>query len=229
LNYFTHAVRFLTTPEFVAGLAAPDWLGAVDRKVRMRQPGLEREKARCKSVDDRRGIDFCNGVLQHLSDDDWFHRSRGFVEVVADVTRFTRANLPENADFAAELFAHILVELLLDAVLISRLPERLDQYYQLLEGVDLAKVQGWISRVSQYPTDRLTWFVPLFVRERFLQDYSDDDRLAVRLQQIWQRIRLGAMQKAFVLKIVPWSRSLITARLLDLLPPDQFSIPSGPS
>lgn len=211
----------------MAGLAAPDWLGAVDRKVRMREAGLEREKVRCESVGDHRGIDFCNGVLQHLSDDDWFHRSRGFVEVVADVTRYTRANLPEDADFAAELFAHILVELLLDAELISRLPERLARYYQLLEGVNPSEVQGWISRVSRHPTDRLNWFVPLFVRERFLQDYPDDDRLAVRLQQIWQRIRLGSFQKAPVLKIVPWARSLVTERLLDLLPPDQFSIPPG--
>ena len=77
MNYFAHAYPYLERPYFIAGTAAPDWLSVADRRVRLRgklakpfADGSESPQA-----------EFAAGVLQHLADDDRFHRLPAFIEV----------------------------------------------------------------------------------------------------------------------------------------------------
>ena len=59
----------------VAGTAVPDWLSVADRRVRVRSRRIHEH---LDSLDtDLRAI--AEGMLQHLHDDDLFHRSVRFV------------------------------------------------------------------------------------------------------------------------------------------------------
>src|SRR5690349_20063006 len=74
LNYFAHAIRHLDRPYFLAGLAAPDWLSVVDRKVRVRSRQLTPLLAELTDIDH----EIAAGILQHLDDDHWFYGTAAF-------------------------------------------------------------------------------------------------------------------------------------------------------
>ena len=78
MNYLAHGIRFVDRPWFLVGTAVPDLLSVADRRVRMRErrvvPAVE---AAVDSAEPRTQL--AAGVLQHLADDDWFHRTPAFV------------------------------------------------------------------------------------------------------------------------------------------------------
>ena len=123
MNYYTHGLRFIGDPYFLAGTACPDWLSVSDRQVRLRSRHVA-PHAGLRSANDGRirqsrwqsmaslqvvipsecskpgGNDhdfqstfatreqssfraFAAGVMQHLSDDEWFHGTRAFYETPA--------------------------------------------------------------------------------------------------------------------------------------------------
>ena len=82
MNCFTHALPYLDDPPFMVGCCLPDWLGAVDRKCRLR------EKAAREFVADPDPLlaAVARGVIQHHQDDRWFHQTPAFAELTASFT-----------------------------------------------------------------------------------------------------------------------------------------------
>jgi hypothetical protein len=193
MNYFAHAIRFLDRPYFLAGTALPDWLSVVDRRVRLR--------ARLVSpFSDGTGTplaELAAGILQHLDDDAWFHKTAAFAVASAQLTVLFRESLPADDGHRPAFLGHILTEMLLDAVLIERHPVRLADYYAALAQVDAAIIENSSNRMSRHTTDRLKVFIPLFTQERFLPDYLESNRLLFRLNQIMQRVRLNPLPSGF--------------------------------
>ena len=106
---------------------------------------------------------------------------------------------------------HLLTELLLDAALIAENPDRLTEYYRVLDQVDPERVQAAVNRMAPRPTERLAVFIELFLRERILWNYLEDDKLWMRLNQVMRRVRLEALPDRFV-DVFPEARRLVTAR-----------------
>jgi hypothetical protein len=204
MNYFTHAVRFLADPYFVAGTGVPDWLSVVDRQVRVRRrnlgPGLEDADPEVRAL--------TLGIQQHLDDDARFHETRAFVELSMQLTVSVRDVLAEMEGLRPAFLGHLLVELLLDATLIAENPARLEDYYRLLEIADPDRIQVVVNRLAQRPTDRLAWMIRAFCRERILWDYLDDGKLLRRLNQIMRRVRLAELPQG-LLEILPEARRLV--------------------
>jgi hypothetical protein len=214
VNYFAHGLRFLDRPWFLAGTAVPDWLCVADRRVRVRP----RLVAPLLEEDGEAGSEIAAGILQHFHDDQWFHSTRGFAQTTAELTAQFRAVLGPADDWRPSFLGHVVTELLLDAVLIARRPEQLDEYYAALMKIDPERVQGVVNRASRNSTERLAPLIPLFVRERFLYDYVDAGRLLDRLNAVLRRVKLAPLPEA-VIPVLDAGRELVAGRVDELLPP----------
>ena len=126
MNYFAHGMRFVDRPYFLAGTAVPDWLSVADRKVRMRarrvQPFL--------SGDDSVQAEVAAGVMQHLNDDQWFHETRAFVEINAELGRMFRELPGLNDGFRPGFLGHIVTEHNMARKETSRLAELIPRFHR---------------------------------------------------------------------------------------------------
>lgn len=214
MNYLAHGWRFLDRPWFLAGTAIPDWLSVADRRVRMRGPRVRPFADGSGSAE----AELAAGVLQHLDDDQWFHRTPAFFETTAHLTRLFRELLGPDDGFRPGFLGHIVTELLLDSVLIERMPELLDRYYEALDRLDPVRIEHAVNRMGTRTTATLAPLIPHFRQEQFLRDYLDPRRLLWRLNQVMGRIKLKPLpdQTAAVLTD---GRAIVAHRAADLLRP----------
>ena len=212
MNYFAHGRAYLDRPYELAGTAIPDWLSAVDRKVRARG------KSAALLVDDTdpRVADLARGIVQHHHDDRWFHQTRAFAELSLRLTVSVRDLLARDAGFRPSFLGHILVEILLDAALIDETPADLDRYYAALASVDPDLIGHVVRQVAGKPAAGLPDFVRAFCRMRFLYDYSEDGKLLSRLNGVMRRVGLPVLPGSFV-DLLAEARPLVTANRHDLL------------
>ena len=213
MNYFSHGIRFIHDPYFLAGTAVPDWLSMADRKVRVRA----KHAHSWNPTPDPRQTSLVLGIAQHHADDDWFHQCLAFVELSLQFSVSLRELLPENEGHRRGFLGHILVELLLDSVLIEEQPELLDAYYSALSSVDPSLVEQTVNLLAPRPTDRLQPLLPKFIQSRFLFDYPDDLRLTYRLNQVMQRVQLPTLPENFP-SFLPQARAKVRERRQELLP-----------
>jgi hypothetical protein len=186
MNYFAHGLPFVDDPYFLAGTAVPDWLRVSDRGVRVRVAHAE------PFVDDPdpRVARVAGGIVQHHRDDGRFHANRAFAELSLALGGLLRARLPTDLGFRPHFLGHILVEILLDAELIAERPQRLEAYYAAIERLEPHVVEQAVNQIAPRPARRLSLFIPMFSRERFLFDYADDGKLLFRLNQVMRRVGL---------------------------------------
>ena len=212
MNYFAHGRTYTHDPYFLAGTAVPDWLSIIDRQVRAKPKGAKP----LADDSDPRVASLARGILQHHTDDDWFHQTTAFHELNVAFTGQIREILSGDDGFRPAFLGHILVELLLDAVLIEQQPEQLNAYYDALGQVDAELTQSVVSRIAARPTDRLAPLLPRFISERFLYDYADDGKLLHRLNQVMRRVNLPALPTSLV-AFFPEARNAVATRHLELL------------
>lgn len=161
------------------------------------------------------------GAGQHIRDDAWFHATAGFQEVTSELARRFRTALGPEHPLPCGFLGHIVTELLLDAALIEREPGRLRQYYERLAGIDPHRVEAAVNQMARGVTERLSRFIPLFVRDRFLYDYALDETLLARLNRVLHRVKLTPLP-ATALDVLRAARPFVRARLNDLLPVDRY-------
>lgn len=186
MNYFSHGFRFVDRPYFLAGTAVPDWIRVSDHGVRVRSKHVEP----FASGDLSNRAELAAGILQHLEDDDTFHGNGHFMQICAQLSILFRNGLPGDQGLRPSFLGHIATELILDAILIERFPDRLKAYYDTLLQVDPVLVQQHVNEMVRNPAERLVEFIPLFHREQFLWDYRDARGMLTRLNQVMRRVRL---------------------------------------
>jgi hypothetical protein len=218
MNYFTHGREFLDRPYFVAGTALPDWLNVVNRRVRLRRKRVE---PFLRSIDPIQQ-EIAAGVIQHHTDDDWFHRTRAFAELSLQFAVSIRDQLPKDDGLRPSFLGHILVELLLDDYLAQRDPKRLSTYYACLENIEPPHVVDFVRRVTGRDAEELAVFIPRFLQVRFLYDYAEDAKLLYRLNQVMQRVGLAKIPDAMA-GLLPRLRAAVQQRATELLTRDVVS------
>lgn len=221
MNYLAHGIRFLDRPYFMAGTAVPDWLSVVDRRVRMRAKRLEPLLDQWPEGSPEQEVVL--GILQHLSDDDWFHTTLGFGEVTGRMTQLFREHL-DGEQYANSFLGHIVTELLIDAELSARHPVRLEGYYDVMRSIHPLVVQTVVNMAGRATTDQLASFIPLFVAERFLVDYRDSAKLWRRLNQVMKRVKLELLPES-IIEVLDAGRVLVAEELEALLPENRFVWP----
>lgn len=192
MNYLAHGYRFVDDPYFVAGTALPDWMSVLDRRNRARSQAAQR----WTDSSEPQVAAFARGVMQHHEDDRWFHQTEAFASLSTTFAVELRALVSQGHQ--AGFLGHIAVELLLDAVLIEDVPERLDAYYNALSQLDPERVQAVANRLLPRPVERLSLLVPRFIAERFLADYGDDSLLWRRLNHVMRRVGLEPLPPAVI-------------------------------
>jgi hypothetical protein len=217
LNYFSHSLPFLDQPYFVAGTAMPDWIRVVDKRTRVRSKTvksfLDQHVEKCSPT----AIEFCHGILQHHTDDDWFHNTETFLAMNVRFAKELRERMGDDASMRAGFVGHISIELLLDAVLIERSPGGLAQYYRVLESLDHAVIESALEAILGRPVPNVSRLIRRFAIERFMYDYLDDRRLLRRLNQIMTRVNLPLLPDT-LLHWLPEARQAVIEnadRLLD--------------
>ena len=223
MNYFAHGIRFLDRPWFLAGTALPDWLSVVDRRVRLRPKALVPLADGSSSVE----AELAAGALQHLEDDRWFHKTRAFAEATGRLTRIFRDYLGPGDGFRCGFLGHIVSELILDAILIEKYPERLDAYYEVLQQLDGRRLTDAVTVLAGQPVDLEPW-LPRFCEVQFLRDYADPRRLAFRLNQVLCRVKLEPLPDGIEEPLAA-ARGVVAAFAEGLLPPPQFAVPLAQS
>jgi hypothetical protein len=212
MNYLAHGWRFAEQPYVVAGTAAPDWLSAIDRKIRLRS----RTAAQFVDDPDRALAEIARGVVQHHVDDGWFHGTTAFNELNLTFAVEIRDALPGDEGFRPSFLGHILVELLLDRALAEDDPARLDRYYAALTAIDPAETERAISRLATAPSKKIAPLVPRFIGERFLYDYLDDGRLLMRLNHVMRRVGLPQLPSVLT-ELFPAMHRRVRERMTELL------------
>lgn len=207
MNYLSHARRFLDRPYFVAGVAIPDWLSAVDRKVRVRSKGALQYlrtnatnlELQIDPLEATPQVEIAKGIVQHIHDDKWFHLSESFVVLNARLSKSLRDRFDHQDSLKTNFFAHVAIELLMDACLVDQTPDLVNAYYQLIRNLDLEIIEEVVESISQKPLrGRLADFIQRFLDERFLADYQDDTSLLRRLNNVMSRVKLDAFPSSVV-------------------------------
>jgi hypothetical protein len=214
VNYLAHGWLYTDEPYVLAGTAAPDWLSVIDRKIRLRS----RTAADFVADPDPIVAAIARGIVQHHTDDAWFHATPAFNELCLQFAVEIREMLPGDEGFRPSFLGHILVELLLDRALAEDDPKRLDNYYLALARLDAMVTQQAITRLATRPVDRIITLIPRFLSDRFLYDYLDDSKLLIRLNHIMRRVGLPQLPNT-MLDIIPSQRRRVRGQMSDLLKP----------
>ena len=214
MNCFAHALPHLDDPYFAVGCCIPDWLSALDRKVRAR------EKLAIDFVDhdDEIVSALARGVVQQHRDDDWFHRTPIFNELSLQFAVELRELYGNERSMRPGLVGHILVELFLDAYLHERSPGKMDFFYEQVARVKKQKVQDSVNLFTTRPTEKLVWMIERFCSEKFLYDYSTDGGTIYRLNRVLERIGLKKLDSA-IDKWMPGARQVVYENAVNLLRP----------
>jgi hypothetical protein len=221
MNYFSHAIRFLDRPVFAVSTGLPDMLSVADRSVRLRARRVEPFMETASDFE----AEVAAGVLQHLEDDAWFHKTRAFVETNVELTRLFRETIGAGDGMRCSFLGHIVTELQLDGVLAKRYPHLLDQYYDLMGDADAKAIQTCVNQMAAKQTERLAVLIPRFHQEQFLRDYSEPSRLRFRLNQVMLRVRLEQLPEALE-EALAESWQIVESRAEALLPPEHFEFPA---
>jgi hypothetical protein len=212
MNYLAHALRFLDEPYFAAATGVPDWLGVIDRRVRLRSKHVAPFLGR----DDPIMAAIAGGVVQHLSDDAQFHGTRAFFEVSTRLSELARSVLRDDQGLRSNFLGHLLCEVLLDAVIAAEEHDQVTKYYDVLDEIDPRQIELAVNRMAPRPTERLAFFVGEFRRARILWDYLEDSKLVVRLNQVMHRVGLPLLPATFAV-ILPEARQIVAERKVELL------------
>ena len=213
MNYLAHALDCLDDPYEVAGRAVPDWLCLTRPRLRCRsrhaQPHFGSPCPITRAV--------ARGVARHHADDDWFHHTAAFGELSLELARRVRQATGDLGGMRPGFLGHILLEMLLDAAVIADEPQTADRYYAALAAVDVRKVARTVSLLIAGDAVQLEHIITRFVELEFLYDYSYDELLLYRLNQVMRRVRLPELAPDFV-DIFPDARRLIADARGALLP-----------
>lgn len=209
MNYFAHGHQVLEDPYVLAGTALPDWLGAADRRARLR-------RERMNGNPDPRAHALARGIDRHYHDDAWFHATEAFQRTTAEVTSLLRDGVPPDPKYRAWFFSHVLVEMLVDRVLIRDDPARLDRYYAALGEVDPLWLEETIRPWLTAQPDNLQRYIGLFAEYRFLYGYRDDEGVAQRLEGVARRVGLPPLPDA-ARRRIPDAARIVEPRVADLM------------
>jgi hypothetical protein len=189
MNYLSHHhIAALLEPEapaaFFVGNVLPDLLAVDGGGVRLRAAHL------APAPD--AGDPLVRGVALHLAADRHFHGAPEFVAETAAVGSLLRAAPFASPPPRAFFFAHVFVELALDAVLVRRDPSLADDFYARFAAADLDAAARTAETLVGRSLPELEGTLRRFAGWRYLFDYATDDGLANALHRIGRRAGIEA-------------------------------------
>lgn len=187
LNYLSH--YYVDYPEdrpyYVLGLILPDLVRKIEpRKIRFSAEALMLESPPSEIADHLN-----QGIMRHLEVDILFHNSPYFhkgCQVIKDwLSRFTYKSIPNRI----HIFAHVLLEIMIDRVLIKKDPEIMDRFYNNLDQVEKQPLLDFFAHNGIiHSAETVYERVRYFCEDRFLCRYPDNDMMLYALNVLNQKM-----------------------------------------
>ena len=216
MNYLAHARDVLDRPWALAGAVLPDWIRIVAPRSRIRPWMVDGVAAAPGSP--RAGIH--EGLARHFADDAWFHASPAFRETTGRIAALIRERWPDRPDrrMRASFYAHVLLEMLLDAWLVGARPEAAEAFALAVQSLDRDRLDAEVAAIAPRPVEPLGPLLDRFGTPYVLAGYGDDAEVVRRLGIMGRRVRPPDLPDG-VERIVAVSRGIVAARARELLTP----------
>ena len=196
MNCFSHALPSLDNAHIAMGSCIPDWLGAIDRKCRVR----ERKATPFLNHEDPIVANIAQGIVNHHQDDHWFHSNKTFQKMNIKLSVELREQLAGARGMRTGFVGHVMIELFLDAWLHAKFPGKLEYYYEQMETIEPQQVEDAINLFASKPTQKLAPTIPKIIAERYLFDYSENETTLYRMNRVLNRIGLEMLDDS----VIPW-------------------------
>ena len=183
MNFLAHHVvaRALAPDEpplFYAGNLTPDWLGIAGEGTLRR-----------KHVEGKPGP-LAAGARLHLSADAAFHSDPIFAQLCAEANALLRP-LPLTRVF---FYAHVAVELAMDATLLRQQAEHADDLFAQISLCQPRIAPDTAHLLERAALPGLEGVTARFVKYRWILAYASDEGLATRLCEVGERVGLGTLE-----------------------------------
>jgi len=189
VNFLAHyviATRFFTPSEptsaYVVGTVLPDLLPRVEGRARLRPAQIEQARTQT-------GFEaaLSAGVSVHLATDAAFHKTLAFAQAQQEVNQILGETTFEGIRVRRFFAAHVLTEMVLDAVLLRGEPALADHFYADFADADPAAVTRWAEVVTERPLPGLPDVLTRFTRSQYLRGYDTDDGVATGFSNLCRR------------------------------------------
>lgn len=190
MNFLAHseiATRFLTPAEplsaYVLGTALPDLLPLAGGRMRLRS-------AQVGSAETGTAFEaaLAAGVFVHLATDKAFHQTVSFAEAQAEVSALLAEAAFDGMRVRRFFVAHVLTEIVLDAVLLRADPALADRFYSAFSA-DLHLAAEWTENITGKALPQLPAVLLRFAHSQYLRHYADNDGVAMGLSNLCRRAR----------------------------------------
>ncbi len=184
MNFLSHYYfdRFETSAYKVLGGLLPDFLKNANKDWKI-HPNRFKElifaDISCK--------DIYFGWEQHLTIDKYFHSSTFFRTYTSDMRR-ELAEAFILSPIRPSFLAHISLELLLDGILIKQQLIHTQKFYLHLESTKKEVVDRFLNQCNIQETDDYHRFIRMFLKERYMDSYTDKSKILYALGRIAKRI-----------------------------------------
>ncbi len=176
------------SPAYAVGTALPDLLPLAEHRVRFRSTQL------------MAGTGFeaalRAGVSAHLASDTAFHKTAAFGEASAEVGRMLAETAFDGIRVRKFFVAHVLTELVLDALLLREDPALADRFYGAFNAADFAETTRWTEAVTDRALPRLPAVLTRFGSSQYLREYIADEGVATGLSNTCRRARQDGFEGA---------------------------------
>ncbi len=250
MNFLAHYVLSLrlaspppaALPAYIVGSALPDLIGLAAPRVRLRRDPLAPNNGGTGKL--RFGPSsailappllgaggaISAGVRAHLATDAAFHKTAAFAEAQAEVGALLDGAGFEGIRVRRFFVAHVLVELVLDAVLLRADPALGEQFYAAFASADFDAVTRWTEGETGKPLPRLPDVLARFAASRYLLSYATDEGVATGLSRTCQRARQDSFEGenfTRLVLVVAQSVRIVAARAAALLGETQAGTGTG--
>lgn len=193
MNYLSH--YYCDFPEerpyYVLGLILPDLVRELEgKKMRFIPAELPDDS------DNPIFRQLNQGISRHLEVDLHWHNSSFFFESVERIKLLLESCNFESIPNRIFVFAHVLLELLIDRVLIKADRQPMEKFYTTLEMVEKEPIMAFFQEHGQLKRPEAVFErVRFFCKDRFLYRYPDNEMMLFALNVLNQKVGNSVITK----------------------------------
>lgn len=188
MNFLSHyfADREESDSLFVIGAATPDLLSIYNAKVRVKAGHVKRID---RAVLSPAAQQLIRGLDSHFLVDRVFHSSELFKIETGEISDRLEEWFPDREIHRKYFIAHILLELLMDKVLISKHNGILDRYYaHYVELAPFTELREATEEIIGTELPNYEAFLQRFLEKKYLAHYRSYSHLAYVMERLLRRV-----------------------------------------
>jgi len=185
MNFLTHYYcdRKKGDPLYNLGLAIPDLMSMFKR-------GWKVNSRLSKYTLTGDFLSISEGIGQHLQADAYFHQSEFFLK---NTSRIKQLMLDNQLNYRGTHFlflSHLLLEICIDRVIVNNFPKVVAEFYTDMSTIPQQIVNDFFGEIEVAIPEGFFIFYERFVRDKFLYNYEDIEKIIFMYNRILTRINM---------------------------------------